>query len=281
MTMEQFKAKGGSLTGREERYDEFEGVPKNIGGVSTLAGAEGLHHKTTHDHSSARHGDLHTKNPLDRNNDGRVDAHDLTKGGSHSSHNSSTVGTGAYGTTHGTTHNPLDRNNDGKVDPHDLTKSGSHHNTGTVGTGAYGTTHGTTHNPLDRNNDGRVDTHDVSSNHSHDLDDNSRNSMSSVQLVCKDSTNSEPEHVGATGTLDSAGVAHGVSDREHLAHRANEDSGLPRALTEDVSKARPHTQAEEEQVRLLQESKGQHFTDKHKPSLMDKLNPSKCQLRLY
>ncbi|KAF5851252.1 hypothetical protein GGP41_004064 [Bipolaris sorokiniana] len=256
MTMEQFKAKGGSLTGREERYDEFEGVPKNIGGVSTLAGAEGLHHKTTHDHSSARHGDLHTKNPLDRNNDGRVDAHDLTKGGSHSSHNSSTVGTGAYGTTHGTTHNPLDRNNDGKVDPHDLTKSGSHHNTGTVGTGAYGTTHGTTHNPLDRNNDGRVDTHDVSSNRSHDLDDNSRN-----------------KHVGATGTLDSAGVAHGVSDREHLAHRANEDSGLPRALTEDVSKARPHTQAEEEQVRLLQESKGQHFTDKHKPSLMDKLNP--------
>lgn len=66
-----------------------------------------------------------------------------------------------------------------------------------------------------------------------------------------------------------------------MAHRANEDGGLPRALTEDVSKARPHTQAEEEQVRLLQESKGQHFTGKHKPSLMDKLNPSKCQLRLY
>ncbi|ENI08565.1 hypothetical protein COCC4DRAFT_188030 [Bipolaris maydis ATCC 48331] len=174
MTMEQFKAKGGSLTGREERYDEFEGVPKNIGGVSTLAGAEGLHHKTTHDHSSARHGDLHTKNPLDRNNDGRVDAHDLTKGSSHSSHNSSTVGTGAYGTTS----NPLDRNNDGKVDAHDLTKSGSHHNTSTVGTGAYGTTS----NPLDRNNDGRVDAHDMSSNRSHDLDDTSRS-----------------KHVGATG----------------------------------------------------------------------------------
>ncbi|EUC50137.1 hypothetical protein COCMIDRAFT_82508 [Bipolaris oryzae ATCC 44560] len=215
MTMEQFKAKGGSLTGREERYDEFEGVPKNIGGVSALAGAEGLHHKTTHDHSSARHGDLHTKNPLDRNNDGRVDAHDLTKSGSHSSHNSSTVGTGAYGTTHGTTHNPMDRNNDG-----------------------------------------RVDAHDLSGNRSHDLDDTSRS-----------------KHVGATGTLDSAGMAHGVSDRGHLAHRANEDGGLPRALTEDVSKARPHTQAEEEQVRLLQESRGQHFAGKHKPSLMDKLNP--------
>lgn len=31
MTMDQFKAKGGALTGREERYDAFEGVPKNIG----------------------------------------------------------------------------------------------------------------------------------------------------------------------------------------------------------------------------------------------------------
>lgn len=32
MTMDEFKHKGGSLSGREERYDEFQGVPKNIGG---------------------------------------------------------------------------------------------------------------------------------------------------------------------------------------------------------------------------------------------------------
>jgi hypothetical protein len=32
MTMDEFKHKGGVLSGREERYDEFEGVPKNIGG---------------------------------------------------------------------------------------------------------------------------------------------------------------------------------------------------------------------------------------------------------
>jgi hypothetical protein len=269
MTMEQFKAKGGSLTGREERYDEFEGVPKNIGGVSALAGAEGLHHKTTHDHTSARHGDFHTKNPLDRNNDGRVDAHDLSKSGSH---NTTTAGTGSYGT-----HNPLDRNNDGRVDAHDVSKSGSH-NTATAGTGSYGT-----HNPLDRNNDGRVDAHDVSKNRSNeygttgrsDLDDTSRNSAYNLNPLLTRPANSKTEHVGATGTMDSNGRAHGVSDTGNMDHRPNEDGGLPKALTEDVSKALPHTQAEEEQVKLLQEKKGQHYAGNHKPSLMDKLNPSK------
>ncbi|KAF2279499.1 uncharacterized protein EI97DRAFT_439835 [Westerdykella ornata] len=33
VTMEEFKAKGGVLGGREERYDGFEGEPKNIGGT--------------------------------------------------------------------------------------------------------------------------------------------------------------------------------------------------------------------------------------------------------
>lgn len=69
--------------------------------------------------------------------------------------------------------------------------------------------------------------------------------------------NSESDHVGATGTLDSQGKPHGVSSKGNLDHRPNEDGSLPRALTEDVSKARPHTQAEEEQVKLLQEKKGQ------------------------
>jgi len=116
MTMEQFKAKGGSLSGREERYDEFEGVPKNIGGVSTLAASEGLSHKTTpHSHTSPsnHHGDFGTHNPLDRNNDGKVDAHDLSKTGSHNR--------AGY-----ETRNPMDRNNDGKVDARDMSNTGSH-----------------------------------------------------------------------------------------------------------------------------------------------------------
>ncbi|KAI8936205.1 hypothetical protein NX059_006634 [Plenodomus lindquistii] len=128
MTMDQFKAKGGSLTGREERYDEFEGVPKNIGSSTAggLGAVSGLSHKDGH-HS---HG---TANPLDRNNDGRVDARDVT--------GSSTT------RTHGTA-NPLDRNNDGRVDARDATGSSTTRSHGTA-------------NPLDRNNDGRVDARDA------------------------------------------------------------------------------------------------------------------------
>ncbi|RAR07098.1 hypothetical protein DDE82_003040 [Stemphylium lycopersici] len=197
MTMEQFKAKGGSLTGREERYDEFEGVPKNIGGAGGVAGGlvagEGLTHKS-HGHGDARHGDLETRNPMDRNNDGKVDAHDLSSNRSHG------------------THNPADRNNDGKVDAHDLSSNRSHE-----------------HGSVDRNSD---------------LNDPARN-----------------KNEGATGTKDSSGEVHGVSDKGNTEHRPNEDGSLPRALTEDVSKAVPHSQAQEDQ------------TGQHKPSLMEKLNP--------
>ncbi|KAF2996623.1 hypothetical protein E8E13_002078 [Curvularia kusanoi] len=61
MTMDEFKNKGGSLTGREERYDAFEGVPKNIGaGTAGGFGAirEGAGHKDHHHVPGApRHGD--------------------------------------------------------------------------------------------------------------------------------------------------------------------------------------------------------------------------------
>lgn len=48
MGMEQFKSQGGSLHGREERYDEFQGVPKNIGGGTAggLGAVRGLEHKS-------------------------------------------------------------------------------------------------------------------------------------------------------------------------------------------------------------------------------------------
>ena len=61
MTMAEFKAKGGALTGREERYDAFEGVPKNIG-AGTAGGfgviREGEGHRDHHNISGVpRHGD--------------------------------------------------------------------------------------------------------------------------------------------------------------------------------------------------------------------------------
>lgn len=85
-----------------------------------------------------------TLNPADRNNDGRVDAHDVT-----GQHGSAGGLTGHNTTGHGTA-NPLDRNNDGKVGAGDLTGHGSAggvtgHNTthGSAG-GLTGTGHSTT-----------------------------------------------------------------------------------------------------------------------------------------
>jgi hypothetical protein len=246
MTMEQFKAKGGALTGREERYDEFEGVPKNIGGAGGIGAAAGLTHKTvgSHGHEHARHGDYDatpnhhsdaglrqgglthnststgTHNPLDRNNDGKVSAKDLT--GSHSN----TTSTG--------THNPLDRNNDGKVSAGDLT--GSHSNTSHTDRGMAGQgnlTGSSTQGGIvgsgvgDRNHDGKID--------SHDLKDPARSG-----------------NHGATGTKDSSGHVVGGTDKGHMEHRPNEDGSLPKALTEDRSRAVPHSQASEAEAQKLQ-----------------------------
>jgi len=246
MTMEQFKAKGGALTGREERYDEFEGVPKNIGGAGGIGAAAGLTHKTvgSHGHEHARHGDYDatpnhhsdaglrqgglthnststgTHNPLDRNNDGKVSAKDLT--GSHSN----TTSTG--------THNPLDRNNDGKVGAGDLT--GSHSNTSHTDRGMAGQgnlTGSSTQGGVvgsgvgDRNHDGKID--------SHDLKDPARSG-----------------NHGATGTKDSSGHVVGGTDKGHMEHRPNEDGSLPKALTEDRSRAVPHSQASEAEAQKLQ-----------------------------
>lgn len=78
MTMGEFKAKGGALTGREERYDEFEGVPKNLG--SGTAGGFGAV-RDTHDHSGSEH---HKHGDLDKS----------------SSHRSGVAGASAIGSGH-------------------------------------------------------------------------------------------------------------------------------------------------------------------------------------
>jgi len=50
VTMDEFKAKGGVLGGREERYDAFEGEPRNIGGNA---------HRTHHSSSETKKRDSH------------------------------------------------------------------------------------------------------------------------------------------------------------------------------------------------------------------------------
>jgi len=70
ITMDQFKAKGGVLTGREERYDEFEGIPKGIGGgtASGLGAVRGVEYKT--DHKPSLMDKLNPK--VDSNSDGKA-----------------------------------------------------------------------------------------------------------------------------------------------------------------------------------------------------------------
>jgi len=135
MTMDEFKTKGGVLSGREERYDEFQGVPKNIGGGSSggfghvrdghheaKLGSEHRHHgdydNTPNHHSSGLTGSGTTASGLTSSNrsDANLEGNRLGNTGRH-------VGTdGPIGST-GTT---------GTTGHHNSTQHGS---TGTTGTG--------------------------------------------------------------------------------------------------------------------------------------------------
>ncbi len=135
MTMEQFKAKGGSLTGREERYDAFEGVPKNIG-AGTAGGfgavrdghADSSHLQgVTHGDydNTARHGGLAQGAGVGAAGAGLTGAHSRRRSSSASSSDMEsgrtghrTAKTGALGTTagaatghHGQQHNDFARDN--------------------------------------------------------------------------------------------------------------------------------------------------------------------------
>jgi hypothetical protein len=64
--------------------------------------------------------------------------------------------------------------------------------------------------------------------------------------------------------------------RDNLSHRNNESGDLPKALTEPVSHAEPHSSLQHDQ-HVSGGAHGTHgTTDVHgKPSMMDKLNPKK------
>jgi len=98
MTMDEFKHKGGALTGREERYDAFEGVPKNIGagtagGFGAIREGEG-HRDHHHVAGTPRHGDY--DNTARHGNDAT---------GLNQRELNSTTGSGLTGThSHGSSH---------------------------------------------------------------------------------------------------------------------------------------------------------------------------------
>jgi hypothetical protein len=243
------------------------GAGLSSGGLSSGNTHSGLAGSNTHSHGTA--------NPLDRNNDGRVGAGDLTgnRTGTHGS-------TGLGSSTHGTA-NPLDRNNDGRVGAGDLTGAGG------VGAGQYsGNTHGglagsNTHshgtaNPLDRNNDGRVGASDLSGNTHSSSGMNTHGGIAGTSAGYGDNTTGLG-HSGTTGTHHHTvpGEVDGTG-RNDLSHRTGEDGGLPKALTEDVSRAEPHSSLTDDQHHTGTHGTTHGTHDAHtKPSLMDKLNPKK------
>jgi hypothetical protein len=107
MTMSEFTSKGGSLEGREERYDAFEGVPKNIGagtagGFGAIREGEG-HRDHHHVAGSPRHGDF--DNTARHGND-TTQGSGFDKIG-HSSHEREGLSHG----THGQQHNDFKKDN--------------------------------------------------------------------------------------------------------------------------------------------------------------------------
>ncbi|KAL1621315.1 hypothetical protein SLS56_009255 [Neofusicoccum ribis] len=143
VSMADFKKQGGVLTGREERYDGFEGEPRNIGGASTAGGALKGDHNVAGDRGSGltgsgSHSDTH-----------HTGGHGTT-GNTAGSRTGEAVGTGlasgtgshAHGShTHGTSGTHFDRANEGGVTGSGNGLTGSNtreHGVGSGLTGSHG-----------------------------------------------------------------------------------------------------------------------------------------------
>jgi hypothetical protein len=86
VSMSDFKSKGGALTGREERYDGFEGQPKNIGGVLGAGHTAGSHTHGEHSHHTGTTGSGLTGSGL-TGSKGHSERTGLTGGGAVQEHN--------------------------------------------------------------------------------------------------------------------------------------------------------------------------------------------------
>ena len=96
--MADFKKQGGSLTGREERYDGFEGEPRAVGGAlgGSSTGHTGHHSSTTTGpHSSNLENKMDPRVDSDRDGSRNLGATGAGTGG---------YGTGSSGTTGGYAH---------------------------------------------------------------------------------------------------------------------------------------------------------------------------------
>ncbi|KAL8822207.1 MAG: hypothetical protein Q9191_007054 [Dirinaria sp. TL-2023a] len=152
VSMADFKKQGGSLTGREERYDGFEGEPRAVGSALSGAGSTGTGTGAGYGSGTTGtgtgYGSSTTSGPhsskLENKLDPRVDSdrdgsRNLGATGAGTGYGSGTTGTGTGYGSH-TTSGPHSSNLENKVDPRvDSDRDGSR-NLGATGAGAgYGT----------------------------------------------------------------------------------------------------------------------------------------------
>jgi hypothetical protein len=73
VSMAEYKKQGGVLSGREERYDGFEGEPRSVGGAASTLGSTGAH-SSSHAHGEHEKPSLKDKlNPkTDADRDGKA-----------------------------------------------------------------------------------------------------------------------------------------------------------------------------------------------------------------
>lgn len=136
VSMADFKKQGGTLAGREERYDGFEGEPRavgsSLGGSPAIGGTSGLSGNTTGTTGTGigHHGHHTTAGPhssdMENRMDPRVDS-DMSRSGttgtgsgygttSYGTGNTGTTGTG-YGNNSGTTGSSYDNSGTGHKKP--------------------------------------------------------------------------------------------------------------------------------------------------------------------
>lgn len=277
MTMDQFKAKGGALTGREERYDEFQGVPKNIGsGTAGGFGAvRGLEHKEHHNSKEhARHGD-YDEAPNHHSTGAGIQQGGLTN-------NSTTAGVGgaAAGLAEGHHHDKHQHNDrdltgssGGLTGRDNLDRDGR----GLTGSStAGGLTGRDQHQHADRGMAGQGNlTGSSTQGGVLSSSDRHHDGMSSDRSDLNDPA--RERSLGATGTSESSGGRKGTdgvisgTGKNDLDHRANEDGSLPKALTEDRSKAVPHSALHDNQHDAGKTT--DNTTGSNKGGLLNKLNP--------
>lgn len=111
--MADFKKQGGSLTGREERYDGFEGEPRAVGGAlggnSTGSGMTGSGMTGHHSNTTAGPHGSNIGNKMDPRVDSDLDG-SRNMGARDTGYGSNTTGTGStgYGSGHtGSSHAPV------------------------------------------------------------------------------------------------------------------------------------------------------------------------------